>query len=329
MGERKLVPHPAPYRRDVLFIAKGFIAMSIFNITITIVGTLAGIVALALTFFLGRRSQQLPDIRYALDFDVIFELDDDLLGHDLAVTIGGHPVESLTRTRIAFWNQRGVTVRGSDIVEADPIRIEFEKDDEPLQVRTLASSRSQIALTADIDPTNQGRVYITFDFLDAKDGAVFEVIHQGDEPHLTGTLRGAKIRNHAPYFDPMALIEYHKKSPLRRLASRLAYSSGYFFGALLSIAVTLWLARLTSTNADAHLVNASHYDLHSMHGQANFSNAVFNSGNPYSGSGLPIFIPILLYAFAGILILRAIWLFYSDTRKQIPHNIASELARGS
>jgi hypothetical protein len=287
----------------------------------TVVGTLAALIALPFGVFIGRRNRQVPDIRYALDFDTVLDPDDDLLKHNLSLAIEGRPIKSLSRTRVAFWNHRGDTVRGADIVESDPIRIELNENDEPLQVRRLSSSRQQIELAAKADPHDSRSVYITFDFLDAKDGGIFEIIHQGDIPNLLGTIRGATKRDHGPSDLSSATIKLiGERSVARRLRIR-AKGAGTFFSGLVFLALILWGSSYFDTKTVGYLVTVSRFNLHSMNGQANFANAVYTSGNPYTDSSIPTFIVVIFLSMACIMMISGTWDFYNASRGRIPRSI--------
>ena len=107
------------------------------------------------------------------------------------MTFKGQPLENVSRSIIGIWNKRGNAVRGTEILPSDPLRFEVEKDDEILQVRLVATSKTQVNLS---HRQVEGNDLVEFDFLDNGDGGVFEVLHKGDKPAvLTGTLPGATI----------------------------------------------------------------------------------------------------------------------------------------
>jgi len=83
--------------------------------TTDIIAVFLGLIALPITYFFGKRNRQLPELRYAIDFDIILKPDEQLLDHGLSMTIGNREINCISRSRIAFWNQRGDTVRGADM----------------------------------------------------------------------------------------------------------------------------------------------------------------------------------------------------------------------
>lgn len=152
------------------------------------------IIAIPITFYLAKRARQIPDLRYRIDFDVLLKPDDHLFDLGLVIKLAGQPITCLSRTRIAFWNERGDTVQGKEIVSSDPLRIELAEGDYALQARTICESRKVTGLITGVPQGNQSSVVLSFDFLDSGDGGILEVIHQSTvEPKLVGTIRGAVI----------------------------------------------------------------------------------------------------------------------------------------
>lgn len=291
---------------------------------IGVIAIFVALIALPFTYFIGRRNRTLPDIRYAVDFDIILNPDDRLLDQNLQMTIGGHQITSISRTRLAFWNQRGDTVRGTDIVKADPIRLEFAEGDTPLQARVLSSSREQIELTASINSASPASCNITFEFLDARDGAILEIVHQGTEqPRLTGTLMGAKIRRHKrSNLDPSTLAAFVKRSRFRRIPKGSASLAGAILATILSATAFVWLAFFYNPPSGS-LVNASRFNLNSLLGQANFANAVFASSNRYANSDYISFLIIATGALSVIFAGGAISSFRTFSKERIPYAIAT------
>jgi hypothetical protein len=152
------------------------------------------IIAIPITYYLAKRARQIPDLRFMMDFDILLRPDGQIFDAGLEMKVGDHPISCLSRTRIAFWNERGDTVRGADIVDADPLRIEFAEKDYALQAQIVSVSRDAAGLTVSTPQPGQSHVLVTFDFLDAQDGGIFDIVHHSTvAPKLEGTIRGAKI----------------------------------------------------------------------------------------------------------------------------------------
>lgn len=270
------------------------------GIVIGIIGILVSLIGIPIAYVVARRSRQLPDLRHAIDFDVILNPDDRLLDHDLSMRIGNRSINSISRSRVVLWNHRGDTIRGGDIVDSDPLRIQFTEGDIALQVRTLRMSRSQTKLTPTINPADEASVDISFDFLDAGDGAIFEIVHQGpNTPTLLGTIRGVKIRNCGNANLGPETLAATKMSLFRSFLDlappRVQTNVILNFFAGLMFAIFAIICAVKST-ASAHLVSAYHYNLRTITGQAYFANAVLRS-NP---NAVPYLILIIIFSFGAV-----------------------------
>lgn len=241
--------------------------LGIVSLTVTVVG-------IPLAYFFGRRNRQRPDLRTSVDFDQVMAPLSFAGG--LSLTWNGRSLTQLSRTNIAFWNHRGDMVVGTDIVSSDRLRIEVGDDDEILQVRIGSFSREQIGLALDGGD-------VKFDFLDAGDGGVLEVLHLGDEPaRMAGTLRGAKVRaTVASDLSPRG--RNARNLPVRkRLFSGPGKGQRIFWtGDLVLALVGTALAVVFAWDVLARnpkLVDGARYDLGSIGGQAEFARRVTQEG---------------------------------------------------
>jgi hypothetical protein len=141
-----------------------------FSDILAIVATLTSIVGIPVTFVVARRARQRPGLRYSTDFDMLLTPTDTLFGQGLYMTLGDQRIYRISRTTLAFWNNRGDTINGTDILTGDPLRLQFKDDDRLLQTRIVSMSRKQIKLAAEINSEDRSSVLINFDFLDASDG---------------------------------------------------------------------------------------------------------------------------------------------------------------
>ncbi len=295
------------------------------GIVLGIIGILASLIGIPVAFIVARRTRQLPDLRHAINFDVILNPDDRLLGHGLSMQIGDRPINSISRSRVALWNHRGDTIRGGDIVDSDPLRIEFGEGDIALQARILSTSRPQTRLTPTIDVAGKSSVNLTFDFLDAGDGAIFEIVHLGPEkPVVLGTIRGTKIGNYGDANLGSKAIEVIRKprllrflnySPLRvRINVCLCLLLAFIF-AVFAIALAI------AATGHGHLVPVGHYNLRTISGQAGFSNAVVSSGNPHV---LPYILFAVTVACASVYYFTiAIRTFVARSKRIVPKSVVA------
>ena len=100
------------------------------------------------------------------------------------------PVPRLTSSTVWIWNAGKKTVKGSDIVKHDPLRLRF--GGEILNVRIRKVSRDVVKIKADTPEEDRKTVCCGFEFLDPGDGGVLEVLHTGsaEAPKCTGTIMG-------------------------------------------------------------------------------------------------------------------------------------------
>lgn len=282
------------------------------------------IVAIPITFIAGRRSRKQPEVRYATDFDALLGPSDSLFGQGLHMTLGEQKIDRISRTRIALWNNHGDTINKNDIVPADPLRIKFEEKDCVLRSRILSVSRDQIELMAEPGPARNS-VLVEFEFLDDGDGGIVEVVHQGSIlPTLEGTIRGAKIiSNGLVELKPEVLAAVAGKPLQRRLQKFLARNSGIIILVTINIAIicfTSFKAFLPLVGSPGRLIDPQHYNLSTIRGQINFTNAVQNT-NYYNQSSETAFIVIMAALLTAVVIFLA-RASYKGAKKMIPPEIA-------
>ena len=155
-----------------------------------IVGTVVGLVSLLLY----RRSQISGVIAYQSEDWSMIGASTSIFPPGAEVRYRGTAVPRITSSIVWVWNAGKKTVRGSDIVERDPLQLRF--GGEILNVRTRTVSREVVNFAVDTptDSSEETRrtIYLSFEFLDPGDGAVLEVLHTGSDetPKFTGTIVG-------------------------------------------------------------------------------------------------------------------------------------------
>lgn len=117
----------------------------------------------------------------------------DTLPPLINVLYDGISIPRLTKTLVIIWNNGENTINGADIVPKDPLRLQVGSDGEILSISLLKTSRAvtdfQIA-SGESAATNEA--VLKFDFFDANDGVVVEILHTSTDrqPRISGTLRG-------------------------------------------------------------------------------------------------------------------------------------------
>ena len=297
--------------------------------TLAVIGLIGTFGGIPLAIFLALKYRTKPIVRWASQFTVLVRPHQSISQEEsLELRYRGVEVENLTRTAIAFWHSSGNTIRGTDIAEQDPLRVQVPEGDRILQVRGISRSRLQnkVKFVRSDDGTS---ATITFDFLDASDGYIFEVLHSGDDPaELTGTLRGVTVqdRGRAP-LDPASLDMAATRAATRPFhfstmkTPRSRRGKGFvLLFLLLFIGGLGWLADTVFDNvgAKASLVDASDYDLGTRAGQLDFSQAVDEASA--IGYSTAIALGALLLVMLGVVVL----IIRDNYRAVVPRSILHE-----
>ena len=276
---------------------------------ISIIGLMVGVLGIPLAWWLARRTRQLPDLRYALDVTTLLTVADGIPERGLRIASSGRDVSRLSRTRIAFWNARGDTVHGDDVVDSDLLRLAFSSPDSVLNARVVTSSRDQIALSVTPEAyQGQDLVPFTFDFLDSGDGGVIEVLHVGPEPpRLLGTVKGARLRRvkgaeHA--LSNEGLQERAGGKSTRRLKTARLF--GVVTGVMLAMMLSVTAYAMARGTRSPGLVDIKAFDLSTPQGQRAFAETAIHQGPPINSGWLVVASTVYLFflAFNLLLILR-------------------------
>lgn len=284
-----------------------------------IVGIALFLIGIPVAYFVGRRNRQVPDLRIATDFDRIVEPGDWLLQGDLKVVFDGVPLSRVSRTYVAMWNHRGDTVRATDILSSDPLRIFVEDDDEVLRARVVASSRRQIAARVE----GEGALaLVEFDFLDRGDGFVIEVLHRGTQPAvLQGTLPGTTWGAPKTAALTRGARAMARKPWIARFASM--FTRGFSRAAVLVLGLigVVTFGYIGVNNfirwMTPEIVSIQNFDLDTLEGQREFATAVTKGGNVDTITGWTN----LIYLATAALFVA---IFYVSTRTAVPRSILAE-----
>jgi hypothetical protein len=117
-----------------------------------------------------------------------------VLPPDLEFVYRGKSVPNVALSRVALWNSGNTSISGSQIVEADQLRISLTDDSEILDAQVLTCTREVNQFWCRIR-SGSNEVACGFDFLDSRDGALVQIIHTGSlKIGILGTLRGVPVR---------------------------------------------------------------------------------------------------------------------------------------
>lgn len=158
------------------------------------IGPLIGLVTLSLAiafFLLGRRARLKGPTWAARSNNLVRGFASAL--PDLEILFRSEKVDTLTVTRIAFWNRGMATIDRNDIAPADPLRITSIANSRLLDVKVVQVSGEPSRFEAVLSDNGKA-AYLRFDFLDHDHGAVVQVVHtgaSGADLTVAGTIKGA------------------------------------------------------------------------------------------------------------------------------------------
>jgi hypothetical protein len=159
-----------------------------FHVPSWILPTVISIVA---SFWLGRRFRTKSQMAYqSHDATIIREPGVASLG-EIKILFNEVPVPRVVVTQLAVWNAGDTVVNATDIVTDNPLKVCFDRGtnilDAQLVNATQESNKFKITVAED-----KSCAFLEFAYLNAKDGAKFQIIHTGanGKAKVTGSLKG-------------------------------------------------------------------------------------------------------------------------------------------
>jgi hypothetical protein len=122
---------------------------------------------------------------------------------NLDVKYSGQQVETLSISKIVFWNAGSETIRGDDIADADPLRV-LPLNGVKLLDAKLVQDNSNASSFLVSTSSDMSAAFLQFDFIDKGQGAVIQVIHTGSSAEdicLQGTVKGGGAVKHKPLYE--------------------------------------------------------------------------------------------------------------------------------
>ncbi len=155
-------------------------------------GNVFGVLGLVAAFIFYLRSRRIAGMAFGLDEFTIVGGFNAAFPQEVEIRFAGSTVERITATRVVLWNSGNVTLRGNEVVSADPIRLEVVGKGEILKVETRRVTREVNSVLVARRPGTKSVVDVTFDYLDPGDGITMVVIHSGStgDVRCRGTMRG-------------------------------------------------------------------------------------------------------------------------------------------
>lgn len=167
----------------ISFINQGWVGS-----LIGLIGVVLGIAGLL--FF--RAAKAKPRPAYQVETLRLIEERGHMLPDEVSINYKGAPVQRLTKTNLIFWNAGTDTLRWSDVVNTDPLRMVFDDEAEILRAKIVKSTRDINACNLVDDQNDKSKILIEFDFLDPGDGVSIELLHTSKQrsPSFLGSIRG-------------------------------------------------------------------------------------------------------------------------------------------
>src|SRR6267142_1742871 len=153
------------------------------------VPTLIGIVA---SFWLGMRFRSKSQMAYqSHDFTIVSQPSVSSIG-EIKILFNEVAVPRVVITQLAVWNAGNMVVKGTDIVESDPLKVSLEDGAVILHAQRMSATREVNDFRIRISEEDQSCAFLEFDYLNAQDGAKFQIIHTITigKAKVTGSIRG-------------------------------------------------------------------------------------------------------------------------------------------
>lgn len=144
------------------------------------IGALIGLIGIGVAVVLYFRSRRRLEVAYRFQASNLIGGGKTTLPKEVEIRFSGTPVPRISRCLIIFWNAGTETVRCADSVEHDPVQIVLAENVSILVARVIKETRAVNGCSIAQVPGSEYLVTCSFDFLDAQDGCVFEILHTGD-----------------------------------------------------------------------------------------------------------------------------------------------------
>jgi len=172
------------------------------------VGSLIGVTGILAGFFFSLKfSKKSPRPAYQRSYLPLIGKEEDYLPSEVEVFYQGRKVERLTKSKVVFWNDGNEVLERSKFVLGDPVTVTFPQETNILSFHVVKTTREVTNFSVAKLPSANNALRIEFDYLDPKDGAVIEILHDGGTkyPKITGSFMGV----------PSGIVDYGSvKEPL-------------------------------------------------------------------------------------------------------------------
>ena len=100
--------------------------------------------------------------------------------------------DGLSICRFTFWNGGRDTILDTNISSVEPLLLYFGDECEILEIRPVFYSNQSVQ----VQQVSENTIELSFEYIEAKQGAVFDVVYTGDiiHPYLYGVIKSGKVK---------------------------------------------------------------------------------------------------------------------------------------
>lgn len=163
---------------------------------ISVIGFFIGLILAIWSLVVGIKGRAKKSLSLSLiGYNLIKDFSEKIDG--LNVSFNDDKVKNFTVTKIAVWNSGNITLTKSDIVDADPFRIEISDDLIILDYQILQTNEPSNQFKLISAKTEEGKEYlkVDFDYIDRRQGCVIQIFHNGQSSSqigVKGRIKGIK-----------------------------------------------------------------------------------------------------------------------------------------
>ncbi len=188
-----------------------------FNVTTFIIATLAIIIAI---YHYKKGKKEKKPIYITRSINLVKENINKI--NSVNILYQGKEVETLTITKLAFWNAGKETIHNNDIAPSDPVIINIDTDYKFLDAEIIFSKKE--ANNFNLIKIDDHKYKLDFDYIDYKQGAIIQLYHNANNSNsvqIIGTIKSCNNINRKSNKLYPAFIEKGLKSRLRKLPERI------------------------------------------------------------------------------------------------------------
>jgi hypothetical protein len=144
---------------------------------VTLVGTIASVVAIPLAIYFFVKSKETPELAYYI-YPVKGAVVQTGQASRLVASFDGQPIQSdISVAQVAIWNQGNRPLKSNDVLR--PIVISTEGNAPILEATIRKNSREVTQLSLNTDEIQKGRLRLNWAILEQSDGGIIQLIYVG------------------------------------------------------------------------------------------------------------------------------------------------------